>query len=703
MLAAHGAQKALRQARSLSQLVGSEPAPPAVSTDGPPLPGIQAVVIGDSTAAGAGLPLITDPSTIDRACGRSSESYAEDLARADDWKVMNLACSGATIPHGLLGPQHHYGYGLTVPAQLDTTLRAQGATVVIVSVGADDLQWSTLVTYCAAAPHCDDRASAAYFQQKLAAFSRNYFQLLTQLTALHGRPHVIINSYYDPFGNDLSCIAGRGLTAAKVRTLSSWLTTMNKVLSTGAAEFGYSSVQPSFAGHQLCSAQPYVQGPGDQAPLHPTALGQFAIALADQVALAGQTGAAAAGQSASRGDAGPWQAGRRRLPPAVAAVRIGVGGRSPVLHAGLGAACISASAVMIKLADTGTATAAFYRCLLAIPALTALAVIEQRRHGRRQLAARRGAAAAGLFLAVDLVLWNHAIAEVGAGIATVLGNLQVLFVAAAAWALFRERPGRRFVAALPVVLTGVVLVSGLTGGSVRGAHPLAGIGYGLATSVAYAGFLLILRRTSTGTPHIAGPLADVTAGAAAGALLLGLVFGGLQLAVPWPTFGWLLLLSVTSQTLGWLLITSSLPKLPAAISSLTLLLQPAAALLLAAAVLGEMPSAVQLTGAALVCCGVLAGSWAAAPRSAAPPVTSSCSARPRLALARNAVTGGLRTLSWRSGPGGSTDGPAHARSCLVQEVGGPVEVVVAALQPGFAPEEVAAGLGPEDPPVGFLE
>jgi hypothetical protein len=305
VLAAHGAQKALRQARSLSQLVGSEPAPPAASTDVPPLPGVQAVVIGDSTAAGAGLPLITDPSTVDRACDRSSESYAEDLARADDWKVMNLACSGATIPHGLLGPQHHYGYGLTVPAQLDATLRAQGATVVIVSVGADDLQWSTLVRYCAAAPHCDDRASAAYFQQKLAAFSRNYFQLLSQLTAVHGRPHVIINSYYDPFGNDLSCIARRGLTAAKVHILSSRLATMNKVLSTGAEEFGYSSVRPSFAGHQLCSAQPYVQGPGDQAPLHPTALGQLAIALADQVALAGQTGAAAAGQSAAnRGETG---------------------------------------------------------------------------------------------------------------------------------------------------------------------------------------------------------------------------------------------------------------------------------------------------------------------------------------------------------------------------------------------------------------
>ena len=37
--------------------------------------------------------------------------------------------------------------------------------------------------------------------------------------------------------------------------------------------------------------------------------------------------------------------------------------------AGLGAACLSASAILIKLANTGPATAAFYRCFLALPVL----------------------------------------------------------------------------------------------------------------------------------------------------------------------------------------------------------------------------------------------------------------------------------------------------------------------------------------------
>ena len=285
--------------------------------------------------------------------------------------------------------------------------------------------------------------------------------------------------------------------------------------------------------------------------------------------------------------------------------------RRPLLLAGLGAACISASGILIKLADTGATTAAFYRCFLALPLLVALAVVEQRRRGPRPRAIRAGAFVAGLVLSVDLVLWNHAIAEVGAGVATVLGNLQVLFVALAAWVLFAERPHRTFLIALPVVLAGVVLVSGLVDSTTGGTHPLAGIGYGMATSVAYATFLLILRRTSAGTPHVAGPLAEATTGAALGALLLGLVFGGFQWQIDWPTFGWLLLLSVSSQTIGWLLITSSLPRLPAAISSLTLLLQPAAAMLLAAIVLSERPTLIQSAGAVVVCTGVLAASLTA--------------------------------------------------------------------------------------------
>jgi drug/metabolite transporter (DMT)-like permease len=277
----------------------------------------------------------------------------------------------------------------------------------------------------------------------------------------------------------------------------------------------------------------------------------------------------------------------------------------PAVQAALGAVCISSSAVLITLANAGPVTTAFFRCALPLPVLAVLAAAEQRRRGPRPLASRGYAVLAGLFLAVNLVLWIHAIADVGAGAATVLGNLQVLFVAALAWAVLGERPDRRYLRTLPVVLLGVVLVSGLAGGGGTGLHPAAGVAFGLATSAAYACFLLILRQTAGQARHVAGQLFDATAGAAAGALLLGLASGGLQLAIPWRSLGWLLLMTLLTGIVGWLLITSSLPRLPAALSSLLLLLEPASAMGLAAIVLGQRPSLIQIAGAVLVCGGVL--------------------------------------------------------------------------------------------------
>jgi GDSL-like Lipase/Acylhydrolase family len=283
---ANGAKDGLRHVGSLTQLVGSQnvsvPRPRAVHR---PLHGIEEVVLGDSTAAGAGLPLVS-ASKADGACGRSSQSYAFDLASENSWKALNYACDSATIRHGLLGAQHQGGQ--RIPPQIDELRRVKDPVVVIVSVGADDLQWSAILEYCAATTQCDSRASNAYFQQKLAQFSTDYLQLLIQLGSLPGHPQVIINRYYDPFGSDLSCITQRGLTPAKVDTIQTWLEALNQVLAKGAAQFGFLSPQPSFAGHALCSPLPYVQGLGDPAPFHPTALGQFAIALADEAALASQ-------------------------------------------------------------------------------------------------------------------------------------------------------------------------------------------------------------------------------------------------------------------------------------------------------------------------------------------------------------------------------------------------------------------------------
>jgi hypothetical protein len=283
MLAAYGAPAALRQVRSLNQLVGSEPSAPDIKSTAHSLPSVQAIVMGDSTAAGAGLPPVPDPSGVDRACGRSADSYAQDLARANGWQVLNVACNSATVGQGILGPQGRGGQ--TVPAQIGVAQQAQSASIVIVSIGADDVGWSAMVRYCAVAPRCDDRASTAYFQQQLASFSKDYLQMLNRLAALTGHPIVIVNRYYNPFDLHLNCLHSSGLTTPKLRTLTSRLATLNAVLARGAADFGFISTQPDFAGHEMCTEQPYVQGLQAPAPFHPSTQGELATALADQAAL----------------------------------------------------------------------------------------------------------------------------------------------------------------------------------------------------------------------------------------------------------------------------------------------------------------------------------------------------------------------------------------------------------------------------------
>lgn len=275
----------------------------------------------------------------------------------------------------------------------------------------------------------------------------------------------------------------------------------------------------------------------------------------------------------------------------------------PLLVAG--AACIAFSGILVRLADVSPSTAAFYRCVYALPPLLAIAAFERRRFGPRGTRARSLAWLAGVFFAADLILWHHAIAAVGAGLATVLGNVQVVIVPIAAWLLLSERPGARVVAAVPVVLIGVTLISGIVGEGAYGSDPALGVLFGVLTAVAYAGFLLALRASSADIGRSAGALFHATLASALVVLPVGWLLGELELRTSWESFAWLVTLALTSQVLGWLLIAAALPQAPAAIGSLVLTLQPVAAVLLAMVLVDEDPSAVQLAGVAVVVCGVV--------------------------------------------------------------------------------------------------
>jgi drug/metabolite transporter (DMT)-like permease len=278
----------------------------------------------------------------------------------------------------------------------------------------------------------------------------------------------------------------------------------------------------------------------------------------------------------------------------------------------LGALAIAFSSILVRLSHTSPSTAAIFRCLFALPILGWLAWLEDRRFGPRPWASRRVLVVAGVFFAADLILWHHSIEDVGAGLATVLANIQVVLVPLVAWAFLSERPGRRVLAALPIAVIGVVLISGALQHGAYGRAPLRGALFGFGAGVAYVGFLLLLRRGGSDLRRVAGPLFDATAVATVFCVAAGLVVGDADLAPGWPGIGWLIVLALTSQVIGWLLISTSLPRLPAAITSLILTIQPVCSVGLAALILGESPSAVQLVGVAVVLAAVLTATRPAA-------------------------------------------------------------------------------------------
>ena len=270
-----------------------------------------------------------------------------------------------------------------------------------------------------------------------------------------------------------------------------------------------------------------------------------------------------------------------------------------------GATCIAFSAILVRLADVPPTTAAFYRCAYALLPLALLAWWETRRYGPLDRRALVLCLVGGVFFCADLVFWHHAIAAVGAGLATVLGNVQVVFVPLAAWALLSERPAGRTLAAVPVVLIGVVLISGVIGADAYGSNPPLGVLYGVLTAITYGGFLLILREGSTDLRYAVAPLFYATLSATIVSLPVGAVLGELRLEPTWPEHAWLVTLALTSQVAGWLLIAWALPRLPAALTSVTLTLQPALSVIFGILLLAEEPSEIQLVGVGVIIAGVV--------------------------------------------------------------------------------------------------
>ncbi|MEV8514590.1 hypothetical protein [Dactylosporangium sp. NPDC051484] len=284
-LAYAGTVQGLQGVRSLSDLVGADRLPPLAV--GPKVTGYTGAVIGDSRAARLGGAPPSGATEDDTACGRSADSLATELGNLRGQRVLNLACSGASIPRGLLGPQVQGGR--TLPAQVGVLQQVQGLKYVAVVIGPNDLYWSDFLRYCYAVSDCQDKFTQGEFDYRLADFDRDYGDLLHSLNDLPGRPQVIVVTSYDVFNPDAACADARGpagvagLNPDNITLLASRNKGLNEVLSSGARKYGFSVATPRLA--PLCTdggdrLGADLQGLQGTDPFHPTGIGSIRMASA---------------------------------------------------------------------------------------------------------------------------------------------------------------------------------------------------------------------------------------------------------------------------------------------------------------------------------------------------------------------------------------------------------------------------------------
>lgn len=268
----------------------------------------------------------------------------------------------------------------------------------------------------------------------------------------------------------------------------------------------------------------------------------------------------------------------------------------------LGATAIATSALFVKVSETGPVATAFWRVFLALPLLGLWSALGQReRHGAGFATERGLMVAAGLFFAGDLAVWHWSIVLTSVANSTLLANLAPIFVALAAWLLFRQRLRGKFMLGLAIAVTGMIL---LIGGDFRlQGKELIGDALGVVTAMFYAGYQLTVTKLRA---RVATSTIMAWSGLVTAIVLLPVALLSGEQMLPVSGMGWIKLagLALISQVAGQSLIAYAMAQLPATFSSVGLLFQPVMATLFAWLLLGEAVSALQFAGGITVLIGI---------------------------------------------------------------------------------------------------
>ena len=270
-----------------------------------------------------------------------------------------------------------------------------------------------------------------------------------------------------------------------------------------------------------------------------------------------------------------------------------------------GGVVVSFAPILYALSDANPLTGAFFRMAYAIPFLL-LIIWYRKAKDPRTTNTRLIAVIAGFAFSLDFLAYHSTVDWIGTGIGTLIGNSQVIIVTLMSWWLFGERPNLSILISLPIVMVGLVLISGVLDDDPYGEYPVRGVVAGVFTAIFYSAFLIIYRFANRELAPAVNLQFDSTVGCAIGLLILSFLplqsiyVEPIDFEPKFPTHGWLLALAFLSQVTGWLAIAYSLPRLPAAYTSFAILLQPTFTIIWGIILLSESPSMQQAIGMFLI-------------------------------------------------------------------------------------------------------
>lgn len=210
----------------------------------------------------------------------------------------------------------------------------------------------------------------------------------------------------------------------------------------------------------------------------------------------------------------------------------------------------------------------------------------------------------GTLVALQSAWLYSSVARLPVGLALLAFNTYPLWAAFWAWALYRHRPERAVLVAMPVILLGLALaldVAGAASGQgAQGQWARMGAGAAFATAAA-ATFGLILVLTQHEVAALDGRFRSALTMAIVAVLTFGVATSQTGLHLPTAPAGWWGLGALTFlYGTAFTVMFTLLPKLGVVGSSPILNVEPVAALLLAWPILGQAMAPVQWLGAVLV-------------------------------------------------------------------------------------------------------